>query len=213
MPLFPGAAEVLAVAARSPSPTLVQPLHSPSPADILIVRFSLLRRLPIELVDLILHAAEYYSRCTDPFVALPPDRDIMTVRGGARLAALTPPIPHPERVMKVVIRTESHDQGWSSYPEDHGTYNNSWTWFELQISRDESVTGREGVVPDVPGWRICTNRHARVDWQVVEVVLDRTNEVVSGLRPGDRLGVVAKARYPGWVNDVRRAEIDVFSWI
>ncbi|KAI0264020.1 hypothetical protein BC834DRAFT_885152, partial [Gloeopeniophorella convolvens] len=186
----------------------------PSPADILITRFSLLRRLPIELVDLILHAAEYYSRCTDSFVAFPPDREIMRVRGGARLAALTPPIPHPECIMKVVIRTESHDQGWSPYPlKDHGTYNNSWTWFELQILGKDSAAGYRGVVLDVPGWRICTNRHARIDWQVVEVVLDRTNEVVSGLRPGNRLGVVAKARYPGWVNNVRRAEIDVFSWM
>ncbi|CAG8791976.1 9449_t:CDS:2, partial [Gigaspora rosea] len=29
---------------------------------------------------------------------------------------------------KIEIACESHDQGWSSYPRDHGTYNNSWTW-------------------------------------------------------------------------------------
>jgi hypothetical protein len=36
--------------------------HNPSRADIIEARFSLQRRLPIELADDILHAAEYYAR-------------------------------------------------------------------------------------------------------------------------------------------------------
>lgn len=86
----------------------------------------------------------------------------------------------------------SKDQGWSSFPQWHGTYEGSWTWFEAGIVGlgNEGLIGREegegegeryysasagvngiGASACRPpgkyrygGRRIVTNRHAHREW-------------------------------------------------
>ncbi|KAH9999618.1 hypothetical protein BJV74DRAFT_822657 [Russula compacta] len=176
--------------------------YIPSREDVIASRGILLHLLPLELVDEILHAAEYYPRHTSVLPAHHFD-DPLTVRDGRRQVVLTPPIQHPESISRILIQTESHDQGWSSYPQDRGTYRNSWTWLDLGVIRG---TPENDPAPD---WRIYTNMHASDTWQNTEVDLDRENETVVALKPGDSLAIWAEARFPGWMNNVRSAKIEV----
>ena len=42
-------------------------------------------------------------------------------------------LAHPCR--RIVFTIRSHDQGWGGDPGDAGTYNGSWTWFEVGLER------------------------------------------------------------------------------
>jgi hypothetical protein len=42
-------------------------------------------------------------------------------------------LAHPCR--RIVFTIKSHDQGWGGNPNDEGTYNGSWTWFEAGLER------------------------------------------------------------------------------
>jgi hypothetical protein len=165
----------------------------------------LLRHFPPELVEIILHAAEYYPHSIFAMPTRYFDHPL-AVRDGRLQAVLTLPIVDSEFISRVVIRTESHDQGWSSYPNDQGTFNNSWTWLNLVLVRNPTESAPSETPPD---WRIYTNLHASRTWQIKEVVLDRSNEIIGALRPGDSLAIWGEARYPGWVNIVRSANIEV----
>ncbi|KDQ58106.1 hypothetical protein JAAARDRAFT_193566 [Jaapia argillacea MUCL 33604] len=168
-------------------------MFNPSPRDIQRTRFTLLRLLPIELVDPILHEAQYYSvlHASDPTET--------SLSGTTNRVLRSPPIHKP--VKKIVIKVEAHDQGWSSYPEDQGTYRGSWTWFEAGIEGGEKR------------WGVARNLHAESDWQNHEVVWDEEHELVKNLREGDSVAVYAAARYPGWMNTFKNVEIEVFCWI
>ena len=41
----------------------------------------------------------------------------------------------PSREIKFVI--QRHDQGWSDYPQHHGTYIESMTWFDIYIKKTD----------------------------------------------------------------------------
>lgn len=49
---------------------------------------------------------------------------------------------------KAVFTFKSRDQGWSSYAEHYGTYENSWTWFDACVGRltpgSDTRTDQEG---------------------------------------------------------------------
>ena len=48
----------------------------------------------------------------------------------------TPRLEHPCR--KIVFYTRSNDQGWRSGDQSaHGSYKDSWTWFEAGLERFE----------------------------------------------------------------------------
>lgn len=116
----------------------------------------------------------------------------------------------PVRQVKFLIR--SHDQGWSSYPEHHGTYEGSCTWFEVAIQRnngewvdfgneDRSLTWNVHANPKPREYCIIYGRHSpkrRCRW------MDR-------IEPGDRIAIIPKAAYPGWVNYVESASIETMS--
>ncbi|KAH8994323.1 hypothetical protein EDB86DRAFT_3078179 [Lactarius hatsudake] len=179
--------------------------YTPSRADVIATRSIFLRHFPLELVDIILAAADYYPHD----VSAMPRRHFnhpLAVREGRFQTMLTSPIVDSEFISHVVIRTESHDQGWSSYPRDQGSFNNSWTWLELALVRNATESAPTETPPD---WRIYTNLHASRTWQTNEVVLDKSNEIIGALRPGDSLAIWAEARFPGWVNMVRSAKIEV----
>lgn len=164
--------------------------YTPSRADVIATRSIFLRHFPLELVEIILDAGEYYPH---NIFAMPARHfnHPLAVREGRLRVMLTSPIVDSEFISRVVIQTESHDQGWSSYPQDQGTFNNSWTWLNLALVRNPT-----GSVPTEtpPDWRIYTNLHASRTWQTKEVVLDMSNEIIGALRPGDSLAIWAEAR-------------------
>lgn len=48
---------------------------------------------------------------------------------------------HVARHVKMIVFTiRSHDQGWSDYREDYGTYRNSHTWFTASVKRPKKKT-------------------------------------------------------------------------
>ncbi|EPQ50680.1 hypothetical protein GLOTRDRAFT_66814 [Gloeophyllum trabeum ATCC 11539] len=108
--------------------------------------------------------------------------------------------------MRVVITIESHDQGWSSFPEHWGSYENSWTWFRAVLRRGEECVG---------SWDICRNRHADEHWRKRTVVWEKPEDhpLMKELRAGDRIEIWPEARYPGWMNFVRYASVEVLCWI
>ena len=116
-------------------------------------------------------------------------------------------------VREVRFTIESHDQGWSSFPEFHGTFAHSWTWFEVAVQKqgdrifdfgDESqmLTPNLHAITKSSRHRIiyecspCTTVHRK--W-------------LKNLEAGDQISISAKARYPGWVNFVEGASIEIFT--
>jgi hypothetical protein len=174
--------------------------HNPSHADIIETRLSLLRLLPIELVDEILHAAEYYTLYSDTLRISELTISEYNLKT-TRVVARTPPIWHPGAIVRVVIRTETHDQGWSSYPEDHGTRNGSWTWIDLRVCRREAAhLGHNELELEhdcSTPYRVYTNIHAEKNWQSNETTLDlnSSHSLLEHMRPGDMLILCAEARW------------------
>ncbi|KAJ7444609.1 hypothetical protein B0H11DRAFT_439853 [Mycena galericulata] len=143
---------------RQPNNTWQPPPHySPSsPQDVFKVRHFFLRFLPPELVNPILDDAEYWPwilAARDTSMTLPaassPEHNV------ARCYLVTPPFPSIRklggpgarlRVRRVEFYILSGDQGWSSTPQYHGTYDGSYTWFEAAIVRP-------GEPPALRGWR------------------------------------------------------------
>ena len=186
----PAAQSVSSIASSDISDSEPSNRYTPSRAEVLAARSILSFHFPMELVEIILDAAQYYPHS---FSAMPRHHfnHPLTVRDGRHQAMLTSPIVESEFISRVVIRTESHDQGWSSYPQDQGTFNNSWTWLDLALVRNPS----ENPPPETPPhWRIYTNLHASSSWQSKEVILDISNDIIGAIRPGDSLAIWAEAR-------------------
>ncbi|OQD64298.1 hypothetical protein PENPOL_c008G04684 [Penicillium polonicum] len=171
--------------------------------------FNILRqKLPSELVLEILEFAEYWvlsavhregrvgyseNDCRDriPYLTSKP------IQGGR--------FP----VQEIKINIWSHDQGWSSYREDHGTFRNSWTWFELGIERPP---GRDDISKD-EDLRLATNVHAEREAMNHQITYRRDQKLrwMESLQEGDLISIVPRARFPGWRNTVEKASIEVYT--
>ena len=146
--------------------------------------------------------AEEAAEKRDPEVAIVDQREeIAYVSGDSSIPYLTSgPIPGGKKLKKVVITIVSKDQGWSSYQNDHGTYRNSWTWFELSVGAPSKDSGEK--------WRgeVVRNLHAHDDFKkhVVEIM---DEELYKKAESGDVLTVWAHAQYQGWKNTVKKVKI------
>ncbi|KAF9443636.1 hypothetical protein P691DRAFT_737591 [Macrolepiota fuliginosa MF-IS2] len=139
---------------------------TPSELDVFDVRSFLLRKLPAELGDDIIDKAEYWpsiSANCSAYIRVP-----SWVGGERRTSfcyAITPPIPTisrlvktrgttrdevefdeveakvRRRVKKVIFRVTSHDQGWGGDTGLKLPYAGSWTWFDAEIWRPNTVNG------------------------------------------------------------------------
>jgi len=107
------------------------------------------------------------------------------------------PIPAGKMLKKVVITVISKDQGWSSHQSDHGTYQNSWTWFELSVGSDSGERWRGEVV---------RNLHAHGDFKEHTIELS-DGELYEKAESGDVLTVWALAKFSGWKNTVKKVKI------
>ncbi|KAF0532299.1 f-box domain-containing protein [Gigaspora margarita] len=116
---------------------------------------------------------------------------------------------------KIEITCESHDQGWSDYPESHGTYD-SHTWGEVSIittthNYDDKFIIYNAVEKEPKiRYKVYTNKHADYSWQVHNYVFLSYHPLVQSLQPGDFVGLWIRSRYPGWCNYIKRAEIKLY---
>ena len=136
----------------------------------------------------------------------------------------TPPIAGcpTSPVRKIIFKLKSHDQGWSDNIALHGTYAQSYTWFDAcVIKAGKSVEEpKNRALQDAI--RLQTNVHARKDPTVHTVVWrydgldteDAQSRWVRNLKAGDIIAVVPVAVYPGWVNHVLMVQVEVYSsWV
>lgn len=108
------------------------------------------------------------------------------------------------RLRKVVFRFTSHDQGWSSYPQDRGTFENSWTWFEAALRRDSTVPYER--------FELQRNRHSGREPEPFCIELDQNSSLVRHLRPGDTVELLGCAQFAGWENRISYASIELWSY-
>ncbi|KAJ5710597.1 hypothetical protein N7488_004753 [Penicillium malachiteum] len=65
---------------------------------------------------------------------------------------MTDPLPGRMKspVRAIQFTTFSHDQGWSDYPQSHGSYHNTWTWFKAVIEEKDCtripIEGEDGLL-------------------------------------------------------------------
>lgn len=142
--------------------------------------------VPVELADIILHHAEYYATFT---VVM---KEPQTVADGHALCARSFVLTQGklQSLVKVRVVVKGHDQGWSSYPEDHGTKRNSWTWYTMNIF-DKSATPRCGA----DDTRLATNAHASLQTQTHTFEWTREDAFFQRLIAGQQLCLWAHARY------------------
>ncbi|KAJ5171181.1 uncharacterized protein N7500_003964 [Penicillium coprophilum] len=183
--------------------------YYPRNSEDAVESFNILRqKLPSELVLDILDFAEYWV------LSATHREDTMDYAENDcrdRTPYLTSEPIQGERfpVQEIRINICSHDQGWSSYREDHGSFRNSWTWFDLAIERPP---GR----PDISkneNLRLATNVHAKREATCHRIIYQRDQKLhwMQNLQAGDRISIVPQARFPGWRNTVQEASIEIYT--
>ena len=100
----------------------------------------------------------------------------------------------------------AHDQGFSDFPNEHNTTNNSWTYGEMVIESDDVDEIRV---------RVYTNLHANPNYQLHEKQFDIEDTFVSEINDllrhnkHVRLSFNFRARFAGWVHYIKDAELKV----
>ena len=123
-------------------------------------------------------------------------------------------------VLRALIFTfESKDQGWSSYPEDRGTFRNSWTWFQARIqspNQVEQISAPQDIDEDESAlqhqksiYRLQANRHAGSELEIYRIEFGPSSQLLRSLQPGDQVILSAHAQFAGWVNHVNHAAIEI----
>ncbi|KFY44645.1 hypothetical protein V494_01385 [Pseudogymnoascus sp. VKM F-4513 (FW-928)] len=168
--------------------------------------------LPRNIIIRILDQAKYWLRTTtsrSDHIAL---NEAASKRAPPYLT--TPPIIGRSLapVRELIFDFTSHDQGFSSYPECYGTYDNSWTYFLFGVER----AAEEEAAFDYDGLErcVCVNVHAKRAATTHRKAFRefwREGGLLRRLRRGDRVQVFACARFPGWVNYVERVGVTVYT--
>ena len=119
---------------------------------------------------------------------------------------------------ELVFKFHSKDQGWSSYISDHGTFNNTWSWFEAGVRRgrnsvrDTVRDSNEGSRYDYERHEIQRNRHAGRDPETYTIALDAEHPLLKNLQEGDVIDLLACALYPAWQNLVYTARVEIWAY-
>ncbi|KAM0748458.1 hypothetical protein T439DRAFT_327719 [Meredithblackwellia eburnea MCA 4105] len=193
--------------------------------DIRLLHLSLCRKgnLPSEVGWLILDYAEYWlSEVTpsDTRYTLPMARargnngDVdqrvilssTAIHGGALEAC----------VRAVVVTIDSRDQGFSSFPEHHGTRNGSSSWFEIMLVRPSSDYASqnsqemfESAWEPIHRCEVHRNIHASRLFTEKTTSFYAGHPLVDKARKGDKFVLLALAQYPLWMNVTRSCAIEV----
>ncbi|KAI2135068.1 hypothetical protein LOZ67_005521 [Ophidiomyces ophidiicola] len=243
--------------------------YFPSVSDVLCAREMLARRrrLPVEIVDVILDHAEYWASAetvaaAGVCIAQDGDAEVLRTRGLCEHPSSSRPLPHRTQHPCRKIRFTIHacDQGWggSSNNSNHpatflrrnpltgrdepvpARYEGSYSWFDAY--RIPANTDTDDDAPDFSAathflptdTRLCSNAVADravaarvIEWHFTDAEDDddaaRTVELAEGrgratldgrvvraMGVGDAVSVWARARFPGWQNDVRRVAVRLF---
>eukprot|EP00835_Amoeboradix_gromovi_P006650 NODE_830_length_3850_cov_0.215143.p2 type:complete len:209 gc:universal NODE_830_length_3850_cov_0.215143:3168-2542(-) len=97
---------------------------------------------------------------------------------------------------ELVVEVISHDQGWSQFPEDYNTYNNSWTYGTIKAKNFQEIAYR--------------NLHACGDWQLHQKSFSKKSRLLSNIIQGDKIMLNINATFPGWLNSVHSAQLCVY---
>ena len=122
---------------------------------------------------------------------------------------------------RVTISFTSKDQGWGSYSESHGTYEASWTWFNIALLSPAETERRwaRGPLPDEStcglaprSYRLQYNRHAGEEMEDYTIILDKSqgHRFFEDLSENDSIALVACTRFPGWRNHVESANLQLW---
>lgn len=123
------------------------------------------------------------------------------------------------KIKTIVYSFTSKDQGWSSYPEQHGTFEGSCTFLEAGLTRFEvkDAGGEElarqqslRVEKESERYELHRNRHAGREPEEYRIGLGEDHELLRRVQDGDRFALWARAQYPGWENVVYGAKIELW---
>ena len=140
----------------------------------------------------------------------------------------------------VVLTFTAKDQGWSSFIADQGTYENSWTWFEiavrsgrgtdLALEENQNILEadhegkrkgeeRQGPEKESTQWddetnvrrqHLTANRHASRRAEAYRFELQVGEGILQDLKEGDEIALLACARFSGWTNHVEEAGMSIW---
>lgn len=123
------------------------------------------------------------------------------------------------RTKAVVYSFKSRDQGWSSYPQQPGTYEGSFTFFEAGITRFE-VKGAKGeelarqqslrAEKEYQRYELQRNRLAGKAPEAYRIQLEKDHDLLQQIQDGDRFALWARSIYPAWANYVYGAKIELW---
>lgn len=127
----------------------------------------------------------------------------------------TPPVSTHQLslIRRIVFTYSSKDQGWSSYSSDHGTYRNSWTWFEAGLRKhaeeeEEKVSSTDQMQHR---HRLHCNRHAGWETEDYQFVVEGDHPLLKNMQAGDEVVLWALAKFGGWENFVQGAAIQIWT--
>lgn len=119
---------------------------------------------------------------------------------------------------KIIFTIVSHDQGWSNYPHDHGTYHGGDSAFHAEVHHNNEFPGTAKAEVEKLRPRIVQNVHASNEWKEHAVVWeqdDSRSEVrrwMEHVLPGRWIRVVAEAAVDnGWENHVKEVKVQVWA--
>ncbi|KAE9392921.1 hypothetical protein BT96DRAFT_999893 [Gymnopus androsaceus JB14] len=204
---------------------------NPTEDDIFSVREFFLRYLPLKLIDLIFGFAEYW-----PCIGCDSNHEIDAAasRGTKSTEAIwiylmSPPIPPKEESSKDRKDGEAYQKTMEHITLD--LTSNPTIPFNLGTNFNSSDLEELFPEPNPNRWHIQKNivasrerRFHSVTWTEFEdenlACRDPTeslhgregfgHELVRSLEPGDRVMLIAKARFPGWSNHVFRGSIEIY---
>lgn len=169
--------------------------------------------LPTELILQILnHPTRWYCAINIVFPNSSTSSPIRLPASRGRLTLVsTPPLLDIPNIKRIVFSFTSKDQGWSSYPSDHGSYDNTWSWFEALLDPKADTAGALTLTDDPPRcFELQRNRHAGQVPETYEIEVEEGSELFTHLKEGWTLSLVARACCPGWENQVHDAAIKVW---
>lgn len=143
-------------------------------------------------------------------------------------------------VRRIEFNITSHDQGWCDNESSEASYSGSWTWFEASgesakpINDEISQLAGPEIVSNVRAsstWKRhqvswpeslvrvfdCGDHDEHQDREVAQFYLNPVDNPpvllrwIRGIRPSDRVCVNPRARFPGWENHIRRAEVTIYT--
>ncbi|EIW75423.1 hypothetical protein CONPUDRAFT_131665 [Coniophora puteana RWD-64-598 SS2] len=177
-----------------------QTLPQLTTSDIYTVRILLSSFLPVELIDIILDEADYWSHSRVEASMCRKDYGLDDGTDYGEIFLFTMPLAHPDTVdhqvaskisikrgehpcRRIVFELHSRDKGWSDYPEQHGTYDRTRSWFDVSIDDPHGFIFAFGLLPPSAPADSATNR-------TVEAISDRDLQRNVHAKAGDTRHVI-----------------------